>query len=195
MERIKKIVIATRNPDKFEEIKKILNNLPVEFISLPEGPSLKEDGKNLEENAIKKAEASFKLTGEVSLADDTGLEVDLLNGAPGIYSARFAGPRASYADNRKKLLLLLKSKKERTARFRCIVAIAEPGKTKIFEGKIQGYITEEERGEFGFGYDSIFLVPELSKTFAEISPELKNKISHRGLALLKAKEYIKSSVQ
>lgn len=159
--------------------------------SLPE-----ETGKTLTENAIQKAEAGVELTKKVSIADDTGLEVDALNGFPGVYSARFAGPSGNYKANRKKLLELLNSLpiEQRKARFRCIVAIAgtsgEP--TRVFEGKVEGYITQEEKGTYGFGYDSVFLIPDIGKTFAEIPPRLKNEISHRTLALLKLKEYLKS---
>ena len=190
------IVIATGNPDKFREIKAILSDLPVDFVSL-KGISLPEEtGKRLTENAIKKAEAVAKLTNKVSIADDTGLEVDALNGLPGVYSARFAGPNGSYKANRKKLLKLLNSYplEQRKAKFRCVVAVTgifgEP--TRVFEGKIDGYITKEEKGTSGFGYDSIFLIPEIGKTFAEIPTSLKNQISHRTLALLKLKEYLKN---
>lgn len=192
------IVIATGNPDKFREIKEILSALPLNFLPL-KGISLKEEsGKTLEENAIEKAEEASKFTGKTSIADDTGLEVLALNGLPGVYSARFAGPSASYEANRKKLLTLLGSRPlhERKARFRTMVAIAGlPGEpTRLFEGKIKGHITQQEKGEFGFGYDSIFLVPELGKTFAEIPPHEKNQISHRALALLKLKQYLKSLI-
>jgi len=193
---VRHIVIATGNPDKFREIKAILSDLPVDFVSL-KGISLPEEtGKRLTENAIKKAEAVAKLTNKVSIADDTGLEVDALNGLPGVYSARFAGPNGSYKANRKKLLKLLNSYplEQRKAKFRCVVAVTgifgEP--TRVFEGKIDGYITKEEKGTSGFGYDSIFLIPEIGKTFAEIPTSLKNQISHRTLALLKLKEYLKN---
>ena len=190
------IVIATGNPDKFREIKAILSDLPINFLGLKGVPLPEETGKTLEENAIQKAEAGVNLSTEISIADDTGLEVDALNGSPGVYSARFAGPSGNYKANRKKLLELLDSRpfEQRKAKFRCVVAIAgisgEP--TRIFEGKVEGYITQEEKGTYGFGYDSIFFVPELGKTFAEIPSRLKNQISHRTLALLKLKEYLKS---
>ncbi len=190
------IVIATGNPDKFREIKAILSDLPVDFLSLKGITLPEETGKTLEENAIQKAEAGANLSSKISIADDTGLEVDALNGSPGVYSARFAGPSGNYEANRKKLLELLDSRpfEQRKAIFRCVVAIVgisgEP--TRVFEGKVEGYITQEEKGIYGFGYDSIFFVPELGKTFAEITPCLKNKISHRTLALLKLKEYIKN---
>ncbi|MDI6840140.1 MAG: RdgB/HAM1 family non-canonical purine NTP pyrophosphatase [bacterium] len=211
---MKKIVIATKNLDKFSEIKTILKELPVEFINLRNTILPEERGNSLEENAIIKAETGAKLMHTISISDDTGLEVDALNGLPGVYSSRFAGINVthpsvilskakesphniSYEENRKKLLKLLESKpmNERKAKFRCVVAVAQMGKrTKIFEGKVYGYITEEERGKFGFGYDSIFMVPKLGKTFAELPPEKKNKISHRALALLKAKKYLKNQL-
>lgn len=189
-----KIVIATQNLDKFREITAILSDLPLRFgnlagVSLPE-----EKGDTLEENAISKAEDGFRITNKISVADDTGLEVDSLRGQPGVYSARFAGKDADDAANRKKLLCLLASRplEERRARFRTIVSVAGiPGEpTRIFEGRLDGYITCEEKGHFGFGYDSIFLLPDLDKTLAELLPDVKNGISHRKLALLKAREYL-----
>ena len=191
------VVIATKNPDKFREIKTILNGLPVEFHNLGNISLPKEVGRSLTENAILKAETSLKFTHTISIADDTGLEVDTLNGLPGVYSSRFAGPNASYEENRKKLLMLLGARpiNERKAKFRCVVAIAQQEEqTKVFEGEIEGYITYEERGNSGFGYDSIFMVPELGKTLAEITSNEKNKISHRALALLKAKKYLKKQL-
>jgi len=193
MGEIKKIVIATRNLDKFNEIKSILKELPVEFVNLRNTILPEECGHSLEKNAIIKAETGANLLHTISIGDDTGLEVDALNGLPGVYSSRFAGINVSYEENRKKLLKLLDSKpiNERKAKFRCVVAVAQPGKrTKTFDGVVYGYITEGERGNFGFGYDSIFLVPKLGKTFAEVRPDDKNKISHRALALLKAKKYL-----
>ncbi len=195
---LKHIVIATGNSDKFKEIKAILSDLPISFLDL-KGVSLPEEiGETLVENAIDKAEAGVKLTNKVSVADDTGLEVDVLQGSPGVYSARFAGPDGSYEANRTKLLALLNNLpvEQRKARFRCIVAIAgiPEEKTQVFEGKVEGYITQEEKGTYGFGYDSIFFIPKLGKTFAEISPCLKNEISHRTLALLKLKEYLAEKI-
>lgn len=193
------IVIATQNLDKFKEIKTILGSLSANFLNLVGIPLPEEGGHTLEENAINKAEIGFKLTNKISIADDTGLEVDSLNGLPGVYSARFAGTSASYTANRKKLLTILSSRslEQRRAKFRCVVAVAgidgEP--TKVFEGKLDGYITYEEKGSFGFGYDAIFLVPELGKTLAELPPEIKNQVSHRALALLKLKEYLVNKMQ
>lgn len=191
-----KLVIGTKNKNKLREIKEIMSDLPLEVVSLDEFPGIPdivEDGKTLEENAVKKARESCLLTKSLTLADDTGLEVDCLNGEPGVYSARFAGPGCSYADNNKKLLSLLKAvpEKQRTARFRCVAAVAEPGgKVVTFEGRIEGYIINEMRGGNGFGYDPVFFIPEYNKTFAELTLEEKNRISHRALAVKGAKKLI-----
>ncbi|MDD2889928.1 MAG: XTP/dITP diphosphatase [bacterium] len=190
-----KLLVATNNKDKFKEITAILDSLNVEFVSLGDIELPEEDGKTIEENAIKKSEFGFEIKKMLTIADDTGLEVDALNGAPGVYSSRFAGENVSYEDNRKKLLNELAGKKleERKAKFRCIIAVSglEKG-TKTFEGSVDGYITEDERGNSGFGYDAIFFVPEIGKTMAEMSPEEKNKISHRGRAIVKAKKYLEN---
>ena len=190
------IVLATKNRDKIKEIKEILKGVPVELLTFDEHSrnlSVEEDGKTLEENAVKKAEAWMRQTGKPALADDSGLEVDYLNGAPGVYSSRFAGEDATYADNNVKLLELLKDvqKERRTARFRCIAALAFPdGKKELFEGAVEGLITDSPRGESGFGYDPVFLIPEYDKTFAELGDELKNKISHRSIAFRKVRNYL-----
>lgn len=193
----KKLLIATNNKDKFKEITAILlnkNPVNLELVDLGDINLPEEDGKTIEENAVKKAEFGFKTMNILTLADDTGLEVEAVNGAPGVYSSRFAGENVSYSDNRRKLLKALKGKpiEQRKAKFRCIVAISglKNEDTKIFEGTVEGYITEEEKGDLGFGYDSIFFVPELGKTMAEISSEEKNRISHRAKAILKAKQYL-----
>lgn len=203
------IVIATGNPDKFKEIKSILSDtlgssssgksFSINFLRFPAvlGTLPEESGSTLEENAIMKAETSLKLTNRVSIADDTGLEVDALGGLPGIHTARFAGHGATYADNREKFLKLLGDRpiEERRAIFRTVVAIASAGEpTRVFEGTLSGYITNQEKGKFGFGYDPIFLVPGLGKTLAELTPEEKNLISHRAQALLKLKEYLKTKL-
>jgi len=183
------LVIATQNRDKAREIEAVLAPLPVNLRGLwewPEAPEVEESGRTLEANAALKAEAAARFTGMWAVADDTGLEVDALNGAPGVYSARFAGPGATYAGNRAKLLELLLgvSLRHRTARFRTVVALARPGrKTVTVEGSVSGWITEGERGDFGFGYDSVFLYPQTRKTFAEMTPAEKNSVSHRGRAL------------
>ena len=191
-----KIVLATKNKDKIREIKKILSDLPVEIKTMAdfEGiPDVEEDGATLEENAIKKATEFHKFTGLPAIADDTGLEVDALNGAPGVYSSRFAGEEASYEDNRKKLLRELENVPEakRGAQFRCVVAFADGSRRMTTEGIVRGKILQEERGDSGFGYDPVFWVPEFEKTFAEIDLEKKNAISHRGIAFRKMKAELK----
>lgn len=193
------IVIATYNLDKFKEITSILGIKGFNFINMTGIRLPEENGATLEQNAIMKAEFGAQITNKISIADDTGLEVDSLNGLPGVYSARFAGNGSTYKANRKKLLDVLASstKEQRRAKFRCVAAVAgiRGESTKVFEGELDGYITQEERGKFGFGYDSIFLVTELDKTLAELPPEIKNQISHRARALLKLKEYIVERVK
>ncbi len=192
-----KLLIASRNSDKIKEIKMIINRLDWEILSLSEiAPDLEiiEDGKTLEENARKKAEIVMAKFGLITLGEDTGLEVDALQGQPGIYSARFAGEKATYQENVKKLLELLNGIKNRTARFRCVCALAFPNSfnipTQIFEGICQGVIIEIPKGNSGFGYDPVFMPEGYEKTFAELPIEEKNKISHRAKALLKVKEFL-----
>lgn len=181
------IVLATRNSDKVREIRKILKGR--KFLSLkdfPEIPEIKEDGKTLEENAIHKAEVVAGFTGKTALADDSGLEVEALGGMPGVISARFAGENVSYTENNRKLLKLMSGNHKRSAKFRCIVAMARPGaKTIIREGVCRGRIANEPRGRDGFGYDPVFIVSGLQKTFAELPESEKNSISHRAKALRK----------
>jgi XTP/dITP diphosphohydrolase len=184
-----RVVLATRNANKVKEITAIFADTPVQFVSLeefPGAPDVIEDGETLEDNARKKAYEIAKFTGEIALADDSGLEVDYLDGAPGVFSARFAGNNCSYADNNNKLLKLLKGvpTTHRKARFRCVMALALPvGATRTVEGRLDGYITDRLRGTDGFGYDPVFLVPEHGKTLAEMGPILKNSLSHRFKAL------------
>ncbi len=192
-----KLILATRNQHKIKEIKKILADSQIEILTLedfPDVPEVEETGKTLEENAVLKAKAVYNATGIPALADDSGLEVDVLDGTPGVMSARFAGPGCSYKDNNLKLLSLLKGipEEKREATFRCVVAIAlNRDEVRIVEGKVGGFITHKEIGENGFGYDPVFFYPELGKTFAQSEPEEKNRISHRGIAFRKAKELIK----
>ncbi len=194
------IVLATNNKDKIREIKALLKGLPVKVLTaqnFPHFPKVKEDGKNLEENAIKKAEAISRSTGKISLADDTGLEVGILEGLPGVRSARFAGAGCSYRDNNKKLLKALEKLpwNTRKACFRCVMALAFPDKkTVVRAGKICGYISEELKGKQGFGYDPVFYLPLYKKTFAELGLKTKNKISHRAQALQKIKKTIERIV-
>ncbi|MDR1695800.1 MAG: XTP/dITP diphosphatase [Endomicrobium sp.] len=195
---IKEIIVATGNKHKVEEISEILKGLDIKVIpmtSFPEYPETVEDGAVLEENASKKAKEAAAFFKKWVIADDTGLEVDFLNGEPGVYSARYAGENCSYQDNNNKLLEKLKDVpyEKRTAKFRCVIAVSSPeGEVSLADGQIFGIISGTLAGVNGFGYDPVFFVPEYNKTFAELSPEVKNKISHRAKALQKAKEIIKA---
>ena len=189
--------MATRNRDKIREIKAILSDVDVKKLSLLDFekiPKVIEDGENLRDNAIKKAEIAYKYTQLVSIADDSGLEVEALEGLPGVYSSRFAGPKASYKENNHKLLDMLgnRSMEKRAARFRCVIAVVDSdAEPQIFEGAVDGYIGFENKGNSGFGYDPLFILPEYKKTFAELGEDLKNQVSHRAKALSKLKEYLK----
>ena len=191
-----KLVLATNNPHKIEEMTAILEGLDVEIVTrdaYPDFPDVEETGATLEENAILKAEAIYEFTGLPSMADDSGLEVDALDGIPGVNSARYAGPGCTFADNNAKLLEALDGvpDEKRTARFRCVIAICfGKGVTKLAEGRIDGQITTDVRGRQGFGYDPIFLIPHLGLTFAEMPPDQKNSMSHRGRAVRKAREVV-----
>lgn len=191
-----KIVLATNNQHKIREIKDILSDLPVKILTLvdfPDFPRVEETGKTLEENAILKAGAVFRFTNLPSMADDSGLEVDALNGAPGALSARFAGEHCSFKDNNLKLLSVMKDipPGQRAAKFVCVVALAKDSNHIVtVKGEVKGTITFEEMGENGFGYDPVFWLPHLNKTFAQLPWKEKNKISHRARAFAKAKELI-----
>jgi len=188
-----KIVIATKNAGKISEIQSIINNSDLKnmvetetLLYYPGIPEIVEDGNTFSENAAKKARTVAKFTGHIAVADDSGLEVDALNGAPGVYSARFAGEGATDADNITKLMELLKGTppEKRGARFVCAIAIATPaGDVSLAEGECSGFIAEEARGTSGFGYDPVFTVPQYEKTFAELGSDIKNRISHRAAAL------------
>ncbi|NLK07901.1 MAG: XTP/dITP diphosphatase [Firmicutes bacterium] len=184
-----KLVIASKNKGKVKEIHALLKDLAIEVVSLedfPNAPNVLEDGHTFAENALKKARLIREFTGLTTLADDSGLEVDFLQGAPGVRSARFAGECASDADNNKKLLELMEDvpESQRTARFKCLIAVVgKNGQTEILDGSCEGTILTEARGSGGFGYDPLFYVPELGKTFAEMTAEDKTKLSHRGKAL------------
>jgi len=194
------IVLATRNKKKIEEIRRIAADLPITVLSLddfPDCPETVEDRDSFEANAIKKAIEVAMCTGKISLADDSGLEVDALGGAPGVYSARYAPDATSGNDpkNYEKLLKDLKNipAQERSARFVCSLAIAYPdGRTKTFFGYSRGRIGFEPRGEKGFGYDPVFLPEGLDRTFAEMAAEEKDSLSHRGKALEKLAEFLHS---
>ena len=219
-----RLVVATRNRDKLVEIRRALEGLSIELVSIadfPGVPEVEEDGATLEDNAIKKATSAARATGLAVIADDTGLEVEALGGAPGVFSARYAGEGASYEDNCRRLLREMEvvPLEKRGARFRCVIALAGlplspstgsgqalPSFTRgegsfskspslegrgqgegddviLIEGVCEGRITTDPRGSQGFGYDPVFEIPELGKTFAELSLTEKNQISHRGRAL------------
>ncbi len=190
------IVLATRNKKKVEEIKRILSGMDVNVLSLedfPFCPEVHEDAETFEGNAIKKALLIARCTGKIAVADDSGLEVYALNGAPGVRSARYAGEIADDLSNIKKLLKEMEGVEDenRGARFVCCIAIAFPdGLIETFWGYVQGRIIREQKGERGFGYDPIFIPEGYDETFAEMSPELKDAISHRGKALKGLKEYL-----
>jgi len=181
------IVIATRNKGKVREFQQLLNDFPVEFQSLSDFgpiPEVVEDGVTFDDNAYKKAAFTAKVLGLPAIADDSGLAVEALNGAPGVYSARYAGENASDADNIAKLLMEMQGKTNRKAAFHCVISIAVPsGPALTYEGQCHGEITTEPHGTSGFGYDPIFFYPKFGKTFAEVTTEQKNRVSHRGIAL------------
>lgn len=190
----KKIIFATTNEGKMKEIRMILGDLDVELLSLKDAgiqADIEENGTTFEENAMIKAKAICELTGEMVLADDSGLEVDYMDKAPGVYSARFLGEDTPYSVKNKEILNRLKDAvgEERSARFVCVIAAAFPdGKVITTRGTVEGLIGMEEKGNNGFGYDPLLYVPEYGMTTGEMDPELKNKISHRGKALELMKE-------
>lgn len=192
-----KLILASKNRHKIKEIKKVLSGLNLEIIFLDAFPDISEITENestIEANAEKKARTVYEATGIMSLADDTGLEVEYLDGKPGVYSSRFAGTDADDEMNNKKLLKLLQGVpwEERRAKFRCIMAIVDDSNLELLEGNCHGYILEEERGQNGFGYDPLFFIPEYKQTFAEMPLSFKNKVSHRGKALQKVRKYLEN---
>lgn len=192
-----KIVLATKNQDKILEIRDLLSSLNIGVLTLnefPDAPNVVEDGKTLEENAVKKAQIIGDFTRLPAVADDTGLEVDYLNGKPGVLSSRYSGENATYSENVEKLLRDLQGVpwEQRHATFRCVVALYNKGESGIVTGFCKGVISEFPRGKGGFGYDPVFYVPEYDRTFAEMGLKLKNKISHRGKAFLALKKLIES---
>lgn len=197
MKDIKEIVLATGNQHKVAEITKIMADLKsVKFLSLKDYPKIimpEETGQTLRENALIKAMHVARITKHWTLADDTGLEVDALNGEPGVYSARYAGENATYDDNNKKLLEAMSeiSPKKRSARFKTISCLCSPDGLAFFEeGIIEGEISQVPKGDNGFGYDPIFTVKDMNKTLAELSSEQKNALSHRAKAFENIKKYI-----
>jgi XTP/dITP diphosphohydrolase len=193
----RKLLLATNNKGKVEEYRSLLKNIPFRLVSLAEegiATVVDETGESLEENARLKATLLAAESQLLSLADDSGLEVDALGGEPGVLSARYAGEGASDTDRVNYLLSRLENvpEKERSARFRCVIAVATPGgEVGICSGECRGMIIFQPQGENGFGYDPIFFIPELGKTVAELTPEEKNRISHRGRAARKVPEMLR----
>ena len=193
----KKIIFATGNEGKMKEIREILGDLGYEILSMKEAGisvDVVEDGTTFEENAIIKAKAISEACHEIVLADDSGLEVDYMNKEPGVFSARFMGEDTSYHIKNQAIIDRLEGvpEEERTARFVCVIAAVFPDGTQVTKrATIEGIIGYEEKGENGFGYDPIFYLPEYGKTTAELSPEEKNAISHRGKALTAMKEELR----
>ncbi|MEK6670399.1 MAG: XTP/dITP diphosphatase [Nitrospirota bacterium] len=196
---MRELVLATRNRHKGEELAALLGDLGITIRTLdeyPDAPDVVEDGDTCEANAIKKARAIAEFTGLPAVADDTGLEVDALGGRPGIYAARYAGEDATYEDNCRKLLreLMGVPREQRTARFLTVAAIALPSNgVRVAQGTLDGVIAEEASGTLGFGYDPVFLIPELGKTLAQLSADQKNTISHRAKAFMKMRELLSAS--
>ncbi|MBG9769053.1 nucleoside-triphosphate diphosphatase [Bacillus vallismortis] len=195
---MKEAIIATHNPGKVKEFKEILEPKGYDVKSLADigyTEEIEETGHTFEENAVLKAEAVAKAVNKMVIADDSGLSIDNLGGSPGVYSARYAGEQKDDQANIVKVLGELKGieKEQRTARFRCALAVSIPGEeTKTVEGHVEGYIAEEPRGEYGFGYDPIFIVKDKDKTMAELTSDEKNKISHRADALKKLSKLLEA---
>ena len=182
------IILATHNRGKMKEMSSILAHLPVTLLTLDDFPQIgeiPETGETLKENAFIKAETVHEKTGLPALADDTGLEVDALDGAPGVHSSRYDGETATFEDNCRKMMQEMDGipAEERTARFHTVIAFVSDSGNEWTEGMVEGRILEKKRGDGGFGYDPLFYYPPLKKTFAELNSEQKNNISHRGKAL------------
>lgn len=197
---MRNIIVATRNRGKYHEIKEILTEMPFNVISMEDiglNIHIVESGKTFEENSIIKAREVCRLTGEMAIADDSGLLVDYLNGQPGIYSSRFGGENATDEEKNNKLLLMLEKVpfEERKARFVCVIAVAYPGGNYFtVKGTCDGYIGFKPEGQNGFGYDPLFYIPEYGMTTAQMEPSEKHKISHRGKALkLMVEEFKKNN--
>lgn len=194
---MKSIILASNNKDKVKEVKEILKEYDI--ISMKEAGidvDIEENGTTFEENALIKARAIMKLTGQITMADDSGLEIDYLNKAPGVYSARFMGHDTSYDIKNKALIQKLEGVKgsDRSGRFVCAIAVCFPdGREIVKRGTMEGLIAEEIKGDNGFGYDPIVYLPEYGRTSGELAPEEKNKISHRGKALALIKEELDKS--
>ena len=188
------IIVATNNSGKIREIQEILHDFPCRVIPIGKivnDFSVEEDGKTYTENALKKARYAAQLTGKIAMADDSGLEVDALNCAPGIYSARFGGEGLAQPEKNALLLEKLRGVSERSARFRCVIAVVAPdGRQETVEGTCEGTIGYEACGTHGFGFDPIFLVPKYQQTMAELRPDIKNRISHRAKAVQQLPELL-----
>ncbi len=190
------LFVATRNRGKLKEFESLFAGVVDRLLSpadIPDVPEVTEDGATFQENAVKKARAAAQAIGKPAFADDSGLVVDALGGRPGVYSARFAGEGASDHDNNALLLREMSfiPAEKRTAAFRCVIALCFPdGTCRTFDGELKGVILDTPRGMGGFGYDPLFLVPEYGQTLAELPLDVKNRISHRGNALAKLKEYL-----
>ncbi|MGA9288381.1 MAG: XTP/dITP diphosphatase [Anaerobacillus sp.] len=195
---MRKLLIATKNEGKIQEFKRRFESAELKVISLldlDEAPDVAETGSTFAENAVLKAEAIMRLTNQPVIADDSGLVIDALDGEPGVYSARYAGSDKDDEANIDKVLAEMKEvpEGERTASFQCLLAVAIPDqRTEVFSGSCDGQIAFERSGSYGFGYDSIFYLPSYGKTMAEISPEEKNAISHRGQAIDRLEEEFKN---
>jgi len=192
------LLVATKNLGKVREIRKALKGFELRIYTLsdfPDVPEIREDRKSFTENALKKGRFYSKYFGELTIADDSGLEVDALRGLPGIHSARYAGERASNRENNRKLLTEMEGIRfsKRGAKFRCVIAMVSPdGREVIAEGTCRGRIGFKEVGKKGFGYDPLFILPQYGKTMAQLSIEEKNRVSHRGKALKKIRRIIQS---
>ena len=192
MNELISIVIATRNKGKTAEIREMLMDFPVNIKNLDDFgpiPEIEEDGDTFDENAYKKASVTARILGMPALADDSGLLVESLGGAPGVYSARYAGDKATDQQRCEKLLKEMQGKTNRKAAFECVISIAVPtGPALTYEARCEGLIAEKPYGNNGFGYDSVFFFPLLKKTFAELTRVEKSRVSHRGKALGELKE-------
>jgi XTP/dITP diphosphohydrolase len=200
MKMVQELVLATRNRDKGKELAALLGDVGIRIRTLdefPEVPDVIEDGETCEANAVKKARAIAEATGRPAVADDTGLEVDALGGRPGVFAARYAGEGASYEDNWRKLLEELAGvpRERRTARFVTVAAMSLPSDgVQVARGVLEGLIAEAPSGTQGFGYDPVFLVPQLGKTLAQLSADQKNRVSHRAKAFAQLREILCSQM-
>jgi XTP/dITP diphosphohydrolase len=199
---MKRLIVASNNANKINEIKQILEDFPIEIFSIKEvgiDVDVEENGNSFEENAYIKSSYIYNILIDkkdtLVMSDDSGLEVEALGGAPGIYSARFAGEHGNDKKNNDKLLSLLENKEDREAKFVCVISVVGDNDINIsVRGEVPGIIAKEEEGENGFGYDPLFYIPQLGKTFANLSSEQKNNMSHRGKALRLLKEELKKFI-